>query len=209
MNRARFLIIAAVGLMAIQSGCGSKGVGKTGFLSDYSKLRAESDKSLLYMDEAELGRYSSFIVDQVEVHFHRDSKAAKQKTKGKLTDEKIRDLTNYMHTKIVEAITNSGNKLVYQPGPGVARIRAALTDIEKSDPVLNALPQSHLLGAGVGGASMEAEILDSTTGRQIGAIVQSKGGSRIPFSNLGNWTAAKQVIDGWAKRFEKRLKDVR
>ncbi len=209
MNRVRFLIIAAIGLMAIQSGCGSKTTGKTGFLTDYSKLRAESDKSLIYMDEAQLATYSSFIVDHVKVHFHRDSKAAKQKTKGKLTDQQISDLTNYMHTKIVDAIESGGRNLVFQPGSGVARIRIALTDIEKSDPVLNTLPQTHLLGAGIGGASMEAEIIDSATGRQIAAIVQSKRGSRVPFSNLGNWAAAKQVIDGWAKRFEKRLKGAR
>jgi hypothetical protein len=161
------------------------------------------------MDEAALAKYSGFIVDRVEVHFHRYSKAAKQKTKGKLTDEQIADLTNYMHAKIVEAIQRGGRNVVYQPGEGVARIRIALTDIEKSDPVLNTLPQTHILGVGIGGASMEAEIIDSSTGRQTAAIVQSRTGSRIPFSNLGSWAAARQVIDSWAKRFEGRLKKTR
>lgn len=67
------------------------------------------------------------------------------------------------------------------------------------------VPQASLLGAGVGGASMEAEVVDSMTGQQIAAVVQSKEGSRIPFSNLGDWTAAKGVMDSWAARFQKTL----
>jgi len=52
---------------------------------------------------------------------------------------------------------------------------------------------------------MEAEVIDAMTGKQIGAVVESKQGSRIPFSNLGDWTAAKNVIDSWTDRFQKRL----
>ncbi len=55
---------------------------------------------------------------------------------------------------------------------------------------------------------MEAEVVDSMTGEQIGAVVESKKGSRMPFANLGEWDAAKQVMDDWAKRFKKRLDEV-
>jgi hypothetical protein len=54
---------------------------------------------------------------------------------------------------------------------------------------------------------MEAEVVDSVTGQQIGAVVESGKGSRIPFANLGDWTAAKSVMDGWADRFQKRLEE--
>ena len=54
---------------------------------------------------------------------------------------------------------------------------------------------------------MEAEVLDAMTGEQIGAVVESKQGSRIPFANLGDWTAAKKVMDSWAYRFQKRLSE--
>jgi hypothetical protein len=60
-----------------------------------------------------------------------------------------------------------------------------------------------------GGATMEAELVDSMTGKQIGAVMESGKGSRIPFSNLGDWTAAKGVMDGWAARFQKRLEEAR
>ena len=71
------------------------------------------------------------------------------------------------------------------------------------------IPQASLLGAGIGGASMEAEVLDSMTDKQIGAVVESGKGGRIPFTNLGKWTAAQKVIDSWANRFQKRLEESR
>jgi hypothetical protein len=37
--------------------------------------------------------------------------------------------------------------------------------------------------------------------------VESKKGSNIPFSTLGDWTAAKQVMDKWTKRFQELLSE--
>ncbi len=199
MKWTSVLMVVAVGLMLIQCGCGSKSAARTGFLSDYSRLRTESSTSLRYINDRVLARYSSFIVDRVQVHFHSGSKS-----KGKLTQQQIGDLTSYMHANIVVAVKNSGNKVVYQPAPGVARIRVALTDIKKTS-AANILPQASLVGVGLGGASMEAEIVDSMTGEQIGAVVESQKGSRIPFSNLGEWTTAKKIMDDWGKRLQQRL----
>ena len=105
---------------------------------------------------------------------------------------------------IREAVQRAGKKVVHRPGQGVARARIALTDIDKSH-AISILPQASLLGAGIGGASMEAEAVDSVTGKQVAAVVQSGQGSKIPFASLGDWTAAKQAFDGWAKEFQKRL----
>jgi hypothetical protein len=52
---------------------------------------------------------------------------------------------------------------------------------------------------------MEAEVVGSVTGKQIGAVVQSGKGSRIPFTNVGEWTAAKNVMDDWGKGFQERM----
>ena len=114
------------------------------------------------------------------------------------------DLTNYFHDAIVKAITDSGARLFTRPGPGVARIRVALTDLKETG-ALNVLPQASLLGVGVGGAAMEAEFVDSVTGKQIAAVVESQKGGRVPFTNLGDWGTAKGIMDGWAKRLKERL----
>ena len=92
-----------------------------------------------------------------------------------------------------------------QDGPGVARIRAALTDINKSN-ATTLLPTSKMAGVGLGGATLEAEMVDSKTNQQIVALVEAQLGSRVPFSGLGKWDAAKQAMDDWGKRLQKRLK---
>jgi hypothetical protein len=186
-------------LVTIVYGCAPKKQGMTGFLSDYSKLKKESGSTLRYVNEKAAKNYYSFIVDPVQVRFHKGSES-----KGKLTMEQLSELTSYTHAKIVEAIEGAGKQVVEQPGPQVARVRAALSDIKKPSAV-SILPQASLLGAGIGGASMEAEVVDSMTCEQIGAVVQSGSGSRIPFSNMGDLSSAKNVIDGWAKRFQKTL----
>jgi hypothetical protein len=177
-------------------------MAKTGFLSDYSKLQKESNTTMRYVNNSAAAGYSSFIVDPVQTRLYSDPKA-----KGKLTDEQMKDLTNYLHTKIAEAVTEAGLEVAHQPAAGVARVRVALTNIAKTD-AINMLPQAALLGAGVGGASMEAEVVDSMTGKQIAAVLQSGKGSQIPFSNLGDWTAAKGVMDQWAKNFQKKLEEM-
>ena len=189
--------------MTFQFGCDSN-LTTTGFLSDYSHLQSESNPALWYVEKGDLTAYHSFIVDPVKVRFHNRAKAIEEQTKGKLTQLEINQLTYYMHAKIVEAIQNSGNNVVHQPATGVARIRVAITDIEKST-IASLFPQARLAGIGLGGASMEAEIIDSITDRQVAVIIKKQKGSRIPFINLRQWDAAKQVIDDWAKRFQKNL----
>ena len=199
-------MVVAVVVMLAQYGCGPGAATKTGFLTDYSRLSKESNTSLRYLNKQGLARYSSFIVDRVQVHFYSGADAIEEKTKGELSQQQIDDLTNYMHTVLVKAVQDSGNKVVYQPAAGVARIRAAITDIDKST-AASLLPTAKVVGAGIGGASMEAEIVDSMTGEQIGAVVESKQGSKMPFANLGKWDAAKQVVKDWGKRLQKRLEE--
>lgn len=198
MKETSVMLTAMMCIVAL-SGCGGGEQVKTGFLSDYSKLQKESDSSLRYVNEKAVAGYSGFMVDPVKVVLQSGAKS-----EGQLTEQQKTDLTNYLHSKIVEAVQGAGKKVVYQPAAGVARVRVALTNIEKTSAV-NMVPQASLLGAGIGGASMEAEVVDSVTGQQIGAVVESGKGSRIPFANLGDWTAAKSVMDGWAERFQKRL----
>lgn len=193
----KLLISTVLVIALITIGCGGKLRKPTGFLTDYSKLKQESENTMRYRNDAALKEYDKIIVDPIQTRIENPDEA--------LTDEDIADLTSYMYDKITEAIRNSGDKLAYRPAEGVLRFRIAFTDIGKSHPV-SMLPQGSITGLGVGGASIEAELLDSVTGGQIAAIVQSKKGeSKVPFTAMGDWTAAKQAIDTWAKALEERL----
>ena len=207
-NKTSVLMVVAVVVMLAQCGCGPGAATKTGYLSDYSRLRATSSSSLRYVNERALAKYSDFMVDTVDVYFHSGAKGIKEQSKGHLTQEDIDDLANYMHTVLVNAVNASGRNVVYHHGPGVARIRAALTDINKSN-ATSFLPVAKMTGVGLGGASLEAEIVDSKTGEQIAGVIEAQLGSRIPFSGLDKWDAAKQAMDDWGKRLQKRLEETR
>jgi hypothetical protein len=205
MKKTVFLMVLAIGIMAVQCGCSAERAGRVGFLSDYSKLKSYSDLSYRYIpSEVVLRRYSKFIIDPVVVHFHTGSKAIEERSKGKITEQDLTDMKNYMHDAIVKAISDQYS-VVYRPGRGVARVKVALTDLKKSNVLLNIHPGSKLLGAGLGGASLEAELVDSQTSEQIAAIMESQLGSRLSLEGYSEWGDAKAIMDGWAKRFRKRL----
>ena len=199
MNRTYLLIVLVVVLTPVLSGCSARLGERTGFLSDYSKLEPRSDVSYRYIAPGRLGNYSKFIIEPVTVHLHRRSK-----TKKKISEEDLTDLKNYMHAALVKAI-DDGYEVVYRPGPGVARVRIALTDIKKTEVLLNIHPTSKLIGAGLGGASLEAELVDSQSGEQIAALVESQLGDRLSLDGLSTWGDAKSIMDDWASRTRKRL----
>ncbi len=189
-------IIVGSSILIITTGCANK-VRTTGFLSDYSYL-LPADGGLRYINMQLLGNYSKFIIDPVVVRLYGIPLGARPDPVMSIA------LANYMHNAIVNVI-NDRYMIVSQPAAGVARVRVAITDIERSTPALNVLPQTKLTGAGLGGASMEGEIIDSQTGKQIGAVIQSQKGKMISLEGLTEWGDAKAVMDDWAKRFRKRL----
>jgi len=198
MNRINTVMIGTC-VLALFCGCAARQAARAGFLSDYSKLQAKSEVSYRYLAPGRLSKYSKFIIDPVTIHLHRRSKAKK-----KTSDADRTDMKNYMHAAIVKAIEDS-YEVVHGPGRGVARIRAALTDIKKADVLLNIHPGSKLMGAGLGGVSLEAEIIDSETREQIAALVESQLGDRLSFAGLSSWGDAKAIMDDWAQRTRDRI----
>ena len=192
-NTLKIVFIAAVSLVLTMTAACTKQAKKTGFLSDYSRLDAK-DKSLQYINMKRLGEYSRFMIEPVVV----------RGTDVKLDTKTRTDLANYLHNAIVNAIKDR-YMIVSQPAADVARVRVAITDIEKSSPVLNIIPQTKLTGVGLGGASMEGEVIDSMSNEQIAAVIQSQKGKRLSLAGIKKWGDAKAVMDEWAKRFRKRL----
>lgn len=199
MNKTSLLMIVAVCIMAATYGCGPEKLQTTGFLSDYSRLEAESETVLRYFNPRKpLSNYSKFMIDPIAVHFHSIDEEVD------ISSEELAQMRQHMYAAIYKALLKHYS-VVRQPGPGVARLRLAITDLDKSSPVLNAIPQTKLAGAGLGGASMEGELLDSVTGEQIGAVVQSQVGKKLSLEGLSKWGDAEAVIDRWAEAFVERL----
>lgn len=199
-QKTNLILITLMGIVGF-CGCTAQKPVITGFLSDYSKLKAQSDTSYRYIAPGnKLGNYSKFMIDPVVTHFYSGASAQK----SQLSEKELTELTNYMHDALVKAIEDRYG-VVNRPGPGVARMKVAITDLKKSGIVQNVLPIGKLVGTGLGGATLEAELIDSWSGEQLGALVESQLGERLSLDGYSTWGDAKGIMDRWAKRFRARL----
>lgn len=216
MKKTYLLIAIMAGILAGVYGCGDS-ASNTGYLSDYSRLKEVNGlegvdgSTFRYNNSSAVkGKYQGFILDPVIVKLQIDSKAAAAQSKGKLKKQDVNDLTNYLYSAIIDAIKDSGYKLVYRTGAGVARVRVAITDLRKTNIVFAAVPTARITtGFGTGGAAIESEMVDSVSGKQIIACVESKPGSRIPFTGLSDWGGAKYAMDDWVSKFKKQLVEMK
>lgn len=192
------LVVFVLGMMCL-GGCSSKPeLTHTGFLSDYSQLRVVNDSKMRFESPA-AARYDRFIVDPVRVELQGDSLSSADRSEA----------MRHFNTKLREAVQSSGHTVVTTPGPGVARVRVALTGVTKSTWWQKVHPASRMAGAGTGGAAMEAEVVDSVTGEQIGAVVQAGSGNQFDFTSFSTLADVKSAIDGWTKVFADRLREIR
>ena len=196
------MVVVAAMSTGLLTGCQAHKAAYSGFLGDYSKLQPnpEVEDALYYQAPGKsLGDYDKFMIDPVLVHFAPNAKGTA------LDPAKLKQLTDYAYDEVRKGLSERYS-VVDAPGPGVLRIRAALTDIKKTKPAMNIHPATKLSGIGLGGASMEAEGLDSQTGERVLAVVDTRAGNRLSIgAGLDPLGHAKQVIRHWVERFVTRV----
>ncbi len=182
------------------SGCGTPETARTGFLKDYSKLQAhpDIDGRFRYLNpKMNVGDYSKFIVDPVILSLSKEGKGEE------IDQEDLNEQVTFFHKTLVEKL-ETGYRVVNSPGKGVARLRVAITHIDKTNPALNIHPGTKLTGAGLGGAGMEAELVDSVTGETIGSVIDFQKGSRLSLVAGLKWFGhAQAVMEDWAEDLKK------
>ena len=172
---------------------------RAGFLSDYSKLELIEDDHLSYVGDR-MSEFDSFIIDPVVLLFRLDVEDRK------FSDEEIENLKAHVVKELTEQLTRDDRySVVTEPGPGVARLRTGLTNVEETIGVMNIAIYTKITGLGLGGVSAEGEMVDSVTGEQVGAMVRWGTGSRILKAGLTHTGDAKIAIDKWAKNVRKLL----
>ncbi|MEO0964826.1 MAG: DUF3313 family protein [Planctomycetota bacterium] len=163
---------------------------QTGFLSTYSNLGQAGPASLRYIEpNNRLAQYSKFIVLPVEARLY-DSQD--------VSAEEVEQLEGMMEQALKDALA-AEYEVVETPGIDVAEVRVALTNITKSTPVLNAVPRLKVADFGLGGMSMEGEVLDSYSGVQIAALVESATGRNLSW-NPSELDDAEGVMQDLANR---------
>ncbi len=206
------VICLLMGLLLI-TGCATTHLTESGFFNDYSAFEPREDTPgiLVHFPQgrekayAQAKTYEGFIIDPIIVNIDPE-----RYEKVGIDPEKIEEITEYFHKEITEGLEEDGYYIVDQPAKGVMRIRAALTDIVPSKPYLNLHWATKLSKAGVGGASVEAEFVDSVTEERIVAVIYARQGRGIMiFEGLNKWGYTKDSLQKWALMLRKRLTELR
>jgi hypothetical protein len=201
-----------------------------GFLSDYSRLEPEGGESEAFRfrdPSTDFGKYDKLLVDRIQVFLKEDVDY-----KG-IDPTAIKELADYFHDAIAKAVEGQ-YEMVREPGPGVLRLRIAVTDLVPNKPsasvVSLVVPFLWVgeAGAGaaqgeagstpfVGEATVEFEALDSVSNEQVGAYIETRVGKKYYWTEgiatgvdqytkaYSTWDYTKQAFDYWAKLLRERL----
>jgi hypothetical protein len=189
----------------------------TGFLgNDYSLLTPPSEDSdqkamLRYVNpNATWSSYNKIMIAPVTFWAQDDSKvsAADQQT-----------LCDFAYNTFTKDL-GKNFAIVDQPGPGVMKLSAALTDATSAVPVLRSIsvvvPQARVLSAikmaatgtyaFVGSAQGAMKLNDSVSGELLAAAVDKRvGGTSITNVDVFQWGDAENAIGYWADLTDQRL----
>ncbi|MFZ1887439.1 MAG: DUF3313 family protein [Candidatus Binataceae bacterium] len=189
----------------------------TGFLgNDYSLLTPPAEGSdqkamLRYVNpSANWGSYNKIMIAPVTFWANDDSKVS-------AADQQA--LCDYAYNVFVQDL-GKNFVIVDQPGPGVLKLSAALTDATSAVPVLRSVsvivPQARALSlikmaatgtyAFVGSAQGALKVNDSTSGELLAAAVDKRvGGTSVKNVVVFQWGDAENAIKYWADLTDQRL----
>jgi hypothetical protein len=215
----RILLAIIIGFaFTMATGCATKPkMHQTGFLKDYSQLK-ENPKGLVQWtyfkkDGVDFGAYDKVIVDYITFFFKEDAKY-----KG-IHPEELIELAQYFNNAYVEALSGAYS-FTDKPGPGVLRLRTAITDLVPGKPVSGtmssimppALIASYIKKAttgshiGMGQLSGEAELIDSQTGEILAQAIDTEMGKKYKLGkSFTKWGQVKGITKDWAESFRKSL----
>lgn len=177
------------------------------FLGDYSgfkPLKMARGANGYAKPGLDLSAYRKIMIDPVE------TMVAKEAGNQSVPADDLKMLGERFYQELAKELGKSF-EVVDQPGPGVLRLRTALTDVVPKAEVGMTSGQA---GAGyrpqiaqpgdtpetsvpISRASMEMELLDSASGERLGAIVDRKG-QDLPAS-ASKWEAVEAAFAYWAE----------
>jgi hypothetical protein len=193
------------------------------FLGDYSGLvpDAKNGDLLLYMkDPTVLKKYNKFIFDPITIYLLPEAQ-----DRG-IDPDDLERLTQYFRKAVINELAKSGSyQIVKEPGPDVAELRVAITNVEPTGGKKNAAVKGAATAAtmavapgasllvpriSVGKVNIEGEILDSVSGDRLVAFVTSKSGKRwfAGLNTVKKWGDIEAAFRSWAKGFRVRLDEM-
>lgn len=193
----------------------------SGFLGDYSQLQTggRGRPLLIYRDpDVDFTAYKRVQLDPVAGYIGAHSRLQK------IAPEDRQALLNYFHATLRKRLAED-YELVDEAGPGVLRLRVAVTDAQGSKVAMDTLStvvpvglalsalQKVTLGKTLtaGSVRIEAEALDGATGKRLAALVDERAGAKVSgrLDKWSKWQDARDAFDFWGERLQSRLAALR
>jgi hypothetical protein len=210
LSKFRAAVLAASAVL-VMTGCSSTPPKESGFLKNYSELHKEDAPGggtrLVYINpQFTPSRYSAVMLEPVT--FYPEPQPTEQASMATLNQ--IRDYTNNaLRQKFGQKVS-----VVDKAGPGVARIRIAITAVGSEDAALKAyqyIPIAFVVTAAMAGIeggrpqdasiAIESQVTDSVTGQLLYASVRGGTGEKIKSEAQGKGTVQstdlEPLIDLW------------
>ena len=190
-------------------------VRRVGFLTDYNRLRpVPSGGGILCWRDTGVDwkQYTKVMFERIQVYWKPGSPHSVDPTDLKM-------LIDYFHSDVAKAIQAEA-QVVTAPGPGVLRVRFALTDLVPTNTVASlagtAVPYGFVAEIGSGAASgrpvgstpylgqtgMEVQFRDGASGRIIAECADTEIGRKYAADmNAGVAGAAENWVNGYMDSF--------
>jgi hypothetical protein len=216
MKPIHSLAAITAGIALTLSSCSTGGRSPSGFLRNYQQLDAgygtENAVSSYLKPGVDLKKYDSVIIDPVTTVVATPGISAEVK------DQLAAYLGEALRSQAAGKLKVTGT-----PGPTTLRVRTALTDVVEGQkagtPVttVHASPTASLSGklgseslaAFISSVSFESEILDSSSGERLSALVDHRIGKKRPATPATTWAAVRSATNQGAARLWQRFSAVR
>ena len=194
-------------------GCETTAPTKRYFISSYRGMENQpgvlGGSAMVRVGDAKsLQKYTKVIIEDVRVipakKTSPDQKVA--------TREESRILADKFEAVLRRELGNH-YELTTRRGSNTLAVRAALTELQPSNPALFALNYAPYVGIamsgvkvatgntpGAGATSFEAEVLDSLSRRQLYAILDRSQGTKIQFTGLDKWGHSESAMRIWSRK---------
>ena len=214
-----FILCVVLSLHGCATSTGS--LNFSGFLSNYTGLRPSPDESgawSYWKPDVNFTGYTKIILDPLVIW------PSQQSPYGGLESVTVWKLAIAFHDRMSQALAG-GYVIVKEPGPGVLRLRAALTEVMLERPTLaspgpvlplandiliQASEKIYGMNALEGEAAIEAELLDSESRERLAAYVEKRMSSKILLTHdKDSLGPVLEIFDYWAKKLRQRLDEKR
>ncbi|HSD42097.1 MAG TPA: DUF3313 domain-containing protein [Burkholderiales bacterium] len=226
MTKQTLCMMVAIGVLWLH-GCTTTAGDQSGFLARELDFRPAPDGSgaLVYrkpgFKPGDGAKYTRFMIDPVLVWYSPQSDY-----KGIYPDE-LKAITDYFRTTAVGRLQDR-YPVVAEPGADVVRIRAAIVDLHRENPLhlyqftpvgivltgvkeasgLDAITRERVAAGNsyIVAATIEVGFYDSTTNELLGAYRDSTRASPSGREAGGaSWGQVKATLDAWAQKLRARV----